>query len=92
MEIASDAGAQAIAKFDANKDGASRLRRIGQGPGLAGRPGKDQEDDQLSRSRAAESQLRSAKITAEEIDARIQEWKAQDTGRVNRALSRIPRE
>ena len=36
----------------------------------------------FARLQPSESQLKSAKITAEEIDARIQEWKALGTGRV----------
>ncbi|MGO9114275.1 MAG: hypothetical protein ACLP9L_34095 [Thermoguttaceae bacterium] len=83
MAIASNAGAQAVAKYDANKDGALDYDELAKAPGLQAAVAKIKK---LAKGRRAEepseSQLRSAKITADEIDARIQEWKAHGTGRI----------
>ncbi len=85
MEIASNAGAQAVAKYDANHDGALDYDELAKAPGLQAAVAKIKKLTKGHREREApsESELRSAKITAEEIDARIQEWKARGTGRVN---------
>ena len=81
MEIAPDAGAQAIAKYDANKDGSLDYQELAKAPGL--RAGVATIKKLVSRrTEPSEEQLQSAKITAAEIDARIQVWKKHGTGRI----------
>ena len=91
MEIAPDAGARAVAKFDANKDGFLDYKELAKAPGLRAAVAKIKKLAKPRRPPPPESQLRSAKITAEEIDARIQEWKACGTGRI-RVFCRVKRE
>jgi len=81
MEIASDAGTQAVAKFDANKDGVLDYRELARAPGLQAGLAKIKK---LGGRHAepSEKQLLGATITAEEIDARIKQWKAHGTGRI----------
>jgi len=81
MEIASDAGAQAVAKLDANKDGSLDYDELAKAPGLQAAVSRIKK--LASRhAEATESQLAHAKITAADIDARIQEWKKRGTGRI----------
>jgi len=82
MEIASNAGAQAVAKYDANKDGVLDYDELAKAPGLQAAVAKIKKLVKRRGEVPSENDLRSAKITAEEIDARIQEWKARGTGRV----------
>ena len=82
MEIAGDAGTQAVAKFDANKDGVLDYDELAKAPGLRAGVAKIKKLAQIRQSAPAESELQSAKISAEEIDARIKEWKALGTGRI----------
>jgi hypothetical protein len=88
MEIASDAGAQAVAKYDANKDGALDYTELAKAPGLQAAVAKIKKLVKRRSDVPSESQLLSAKITADEIDARIKEWKARGTGRV-KVLCRV---
>jgi hypothetical protein len=82
MEIASNAGSQAIATLDANKDSVLDYAELAKAPGLrAGVP--TIKKLVTSRSPAPpESQLQTQKISAEEIDARIKQWKDAGTGRI----------
>jgi hypothetical protein len=82
MEIASDAGAQAVAKYDTNKDGALDYTELAKAPGLQAAVAKIKKFVKRRGEIPSENQLASAKITAEEIDARIKEWKDRGTGRV----------
>ena len=83
MDIASDAGAQAVAKLDANKDGLLDYDELAKAPGLRAGVAKIKKMVKIRGPAPSESQLKSVKITAEEIDARIQEWKDHGTGRVS---------
>ena len=82
MEIASDAGSQAIAKYDANKDGFLDYDELAKAPGLRAGVAKIKNLGSGRGGKPPESQLKSAKISAEEIDARIQKWKERSTGRI----------
>jgi len=80
-EIASDAGAQAIAKYDTNKDGVLDHDELARAPGLQAAVSKIKK--LASRHKEpSEAELLHAKITAEDIDGRIQEWKKRGTGRI----------
>ena len=76
MSIASDAGSQAVAKLDANKDGVLDYDELAKAPGLRAAVPTIKKMGNFRGPPPSESQLKTAKITAEEIDARIQEWKA----------------
>jgi len=82
MEIASDAGTQAVAKFDANHDGMLDYDELAKAPGLRAGVVMIKKMAQAREPAPAESQLKGVKISAEEIDARIQEWKNRGTGRI----------
>jgi hypothetical protein len=85
MDIASDAGTQALAQLDANKDGVLDYEELAKAPGLrAAVPTiKKLVQDKPRGYKPTESELRSVTITAEDIDARIAEWKARGTARIN---------
>jgi hypothetical protein len=80
--IASDAGAQAVAKYDANKDGVLDYKELAKAPGLRAAVGTIKKLAKPRHPAPPESELQSAKISAAEIDARINEWKARGTGRI----------
>jgi hypothetical protein len=82
MDIASDAGRQAVTQFDTNKDGVLDYDELAKAPGLRAAVAKIKKLGTFRGAAPSESQLKSAKIGAEEIDARIQEWKAHGTGRI----------
>ena len=82
MEIASDAGAKAIAQLDANKDGVLDYDELAKAPGLRAGVATIKKLATFRGPKPPESQLRSEKISAEEIDARIQAWKALGAGRI----------
>ena len=83
MEIASNAGAQAIAQLDANHDGVLDYSELAKAPGLRAGVAKIKNLATAFRGPApSESQLQNAKISAEEIDARIQHWKEHGAGRI----------
>ena len=79
-EIASGAGDRAIAKYGANKNGTLDYKELAKAPGLRAAVGTIKKLA-TGRPPPSESELQSVKITAEEIDARIKEWKARGTGR-----------
>ncbi len=81
MEIASNAGAQAMAQLDANKDGFLDYNELAKAPGLRAGVASIKKMATFRGPKPSESQLQSAKISAEEIDARIQEWKEHGSGR-----------
>ena len=83
MSIASDAGSQAVAKLDANKDGVLDYDELAKAPGLRAAVPTIKKMGNFRGPPPSESQLKTAKITAEEIDARIQEWKALGAGRIS---------
>jgi hypothetical protein len=83
MEIASNAGAQAVTQLDANHDGALDYAELANAPGLRAGVATIKKLASSRRPMPPESQLQTQKITAEEIDARIQEWKARGTGRIS---------
>ncbi len=83
MGIASNAGSQAVAKYDANKDGSLDYDELAKAPGLRAAVGKIKKLAKAHGTSPSEDEVRSAKITAEEIDARIREWKDRGTGRIN---------
>jgi len=89
IEIASDAGSQAVAKYDVNKNGVLEYKELDKAPGLQAGVATIKK---LAKPRhfPSESELLAATITAEEIDARIREWKARDVGRI-RVLCRVLR-
>ena len=89
MEIASNAGAQAVAQLDANKDGALDYNELAKAPGLRAGVAKIKNLATFRGPKPPESQLQSAKISAEEIDARIQQWKDARFRTHDRHLSRI---
>jgi hypothetical protein len=82
MDIASDAGHQAVTQFDTNQDGVLDYEELAKAPGLRAAVAKIKKLGTFRGAAPSESQLKSAKISAEEIDARIQEWKAHGTGRI----------
>ena len=82
-EIAPGAGDRAIAKYDANKDHALNYQELAKAPGLRAGMATIKKLYQPRRPPPPDSQVQSAKITAEEIDARINEWKKRGTGRIN---------
>jgi len=81
MEIASDAGAKAVAKLDENHDGSLDYNELTRAPGLRAAVSRIKK---LGSRHAgtSESQLHSTKITAADVDARIAEWKKRGTGRI----------
>lgn len=82
MDIASDAGTKAVAKYDANKDGVLDYQELAKAPGLRAAAARIKK---LSRPREplpSDSALQSQKISAADIDARIKEWKKRGTGRI----------
>jgi len=89
IEIASDAGSQAVAKYDVNKNGVLEYKELDKAPGLQAGVATIKK---LAKPRhfPSESELLAATITAEEIDARIREWKARGVGRI-RVLCRVLR-
>jgi len=82
MKIASNAGSQAVAKYDANKDGALDFDELAKAPGLRAGIATIKKLVKPRGEAPTENDIRSAKITAAEIDARIQEWKARGVGRI----------
>jgi hypothetical protein len=90
MEIAADAGNQAVNQLDSNKDGTLDYNELAKAPGLRVAVAKIKKLARFRGPVPPESQIRAAKITAQEIDARIQEWKARGTGRIT-ALCRVTR-
>jgi len=88
MEIASNAGSQAIAKYDANKDGVLDYKELNGAPGLQAAVATIKKLAKPRHPPPSESELLGATITAAEIDARIREWKARGTGRI-RVLCRV---
>ena len=72
MEIASDAGTQAVAKLDANKDGVLDYDELAKAPGLRAGVAKIKKMVNFANPRRPKASCKSAKISAEEIDARIQ--------------------
>jgi hypothetical protein len=83
MEIASDAGSQAVAKYDTNKDGQLDYKELEKAPGLRAGIGTIKKIAVFRRPPPPLSQIQGAKITAEEIDARIQAWIARGVGRIS---------
>jgi hypothetical protein len=88
--IPSGAGDRAIAKYDTNKDGFLDYRELAKAPGLRASVATIKKLSQPRRAPPLESQLQSAKISAEEIDARINEWTKRGTGRIN-VMCRVKR-
>jgi hypothetical protein len=80
--FASGAGGRAIAKYDANKDGSLDYQELAKAPGLRAGVATIKKLVKPRNPAPPESQLQSAKITALEIDARINEWKKHGTGRI----------
>ena len=68
--------------MDTNKDGVLDYEELAKAPGLRAAMAKIKKLVKIRGAAPSESQLKSVKISAEEIDARIQEWKAHGTGRV----------
>jgi hypothetical protein len=83
MDVASDAGAKAVAKYDANKDGVLSYQELAKAPGLRAGVATIKKLVKYRGPRPAESELQRAKIGAAEIDARIAEWKKRGTGRIS---------
>jgi hypothetical protein len=87
MEIASDAGTQAIKKYDKNHDDALDYEELAKAPGLRAGVAKIKNLTTFHGPKPSpeklKEQLKSAKITAEEIDARIAEWKKYPAGRIS---------
>ncbi len=82
MGIASNAGTRAVAEYDANKDGSLDYDELAKAPGLRAAVAKIKNLIKRRGEVPEESELQSVKITAAEIDARIQQWKSLGTGRV----------
>ncbi len=81
-EIASDAGTQAVAQLDANQDGSLDYKELAKAPGLRAAVATIKKLARFRGPPPSQSQLQSATITADEIDARIQEWKNHPTGQM----------
>ena len=82
MEIASNAGAQAIAQLDANKDGVLDYNELAKAPGLRAAVARIKNLASFRSPPPSESQLQSQKISADDINARIQQWKEHGTARL----------
>ena len=80
--VAAGAGSRAVAKYDANHDGVLDYSELAKAPGLRAAIGTIKKLAKPRQQQPPESQLRSAKISADESDARIKEWKARGTGRI----------
>jgi hypothetical protein len=80
--IASGAGDRAIAKYDTNGDKALDYDELAKAPGLRAAIATIKKFGDPRRGPPSESQLRGAKITAADIDARIAEWKSRGMGRM----------
>src|SRR5579871_6074012 len=72
--IASDAGTKAVAKYDANKDGVLDYQELASAPGLRAAVVRIKKLSKPRESLPPESVVKSQKISAAEIDARIAEW------------------
>ena len=81
-EIAPDAGEKAVKEFDTNNDGKLDYNELAKAPGLRDGLAKIKKLAVFRGPPPTPKQLQSATITAEEINARIQEWKAQGVVRV----------
>jgi hypothetical protein len=81
MEIASNAGSQAIAQYDANGDQSLDYNELAKAPGLRAAMVSIKKQKPQGNP-PPESQLQGLTITASEIDARIQEWKDKKIARV----------
>ena len=82
MEVASDAGHRAIEKYDANKDGVLDYNELAKAPGLRSGLARIKKLGTFRGPKPSESQLKDLKISADEIDARIKEWKEHGSGRI----------
>jgi hypothetical protein len=81
-EIASNAGTNAVTKYDANKDGVLDDQELANAPGLRAAVVRIKKLSRPRESLPSESVVKSQKISAAEIDARIGEWKKRGTGRI----------
>jgi hypothetical protein len=82
MTIASNAGTKAVEKYDANHDGVLSYDELRGAPGLRAAVPKIKKLSKPHNPPPAESELWNEKISAEDIDARIREWKDSGAGRV----------
>jgi hypothetical protein len=80
--IPSGAGERAIAKYDANKDGSLDYQELAKAPGLRAAVPMIKKMVKPRHPAPDASQLQTAKISAADIDARIDEWKKRGTGRI----------
>ncbi len=82
--IDSDAGQKAVAQFDANKDGVLDYKELDKAPGLKAAVAQIKKLGGGPRGAApSASDLQAAKISADEINVRVTEWKNAGTGRIS---------
>ena len=82
-EIAANAGKQAIDQLDANHDNLLDYNELAKAPGLRAAVATIKKLAVFRGPPPQESQVRAAKISAEEIDARVQQWKDRGVGRIS---------
>jgi hypothetical protein len=83
MEIASDAGTKAVESLDTNHDQLLDYKELAKAPGLRAALASIKKVGSRRGPPPTESQLKDLKISASDIDARIQDWRDRKTGRVS---------
>jgi hypothetical protein len=82
MDIASDAGERAVAKYDTNHDGVLDYQELAKAPGLRAAVPTIKKMAKFHQPTPSENQLQGVKVSAAEIDSRIKQWKDRGTGRM----------